>query len=105
MFLGEILPIDIALGDGIVGVDGKRRVPNLDGKAVLEIEEADLADVLELAAGLADLRLLEPRVPPRPPPEHGERPRADLALLVVIRPRHSDVRVVAEAGFADDGEI
>lgn len=105
MFLGKVLPIHIALRDGVVGVDRQRRVPDLDGEPVLEIQQADLADVLEFAAGLANLRLLEPRVPPRTPPEHREGPRADLALLVVHRPRHADIGVVAETGLADDGEV
>lgn len=87
MLLGKVLPIHIALRDRVVGVDSQRRVSDLDREPVIEIQQAHLADVLELAAGLANLRLLEPSVTPWPPPEHRERPRADLALLVVHRPR------------------
>lgn len=87
MLLRKVLPVHIALWDGVIGVDRQRRVPDLDGEPILEIQQADLADILQLAAGLANLRLLEPRVSPRTPPEHRERPCADLALLIVHRPR------------------
>lgn len=86
MLLSKVLPIHIALRDRVIRVDGQRRVPNLNREPVLEIKQADLANILQLATSLAQLRLLVPRVSPRPPPEHRERPRADLALLIVHRP-------------------
>ena len=92
MLLCKVLPVHVALWDRIVRVDRQRCVSNLNGQPVLEIEQADLAHVLELAAGLADLCLLEPRVTARPPPKHRERPRADLALLVVHRSRLQTVK-------------
>lgn len=94
MFFGEILAVDVALGDSVGGVDGEGCVADLDGQTVLEIEKAHLTNVLQLTASLADLSLLESGVATGPPSENRERSRANLALLVVIgfRLRYTDIQ-------------
>lgn len=85
MLFGEELSVDIAFGDGIMSADVEGRVSGLNGKTILEIQETDLAHVLELAACLTDFGFLVPSVAAGAPPEYGERSGADLALFVVIR--------------------
>lgn len=97
MLLGEELAIDVASRDEIVGINGESGVSNLNRQAVFEIQEADLADVFQLAASLANLRLLVPGVAAGPPPKYRERAAANLALLVVFGSCHPDIGVVAEA--------
>ena len=80
-------------------------LPHLNGQAVLQVEEARLADVLELGARLAHLGLLVAHLGAGAPPEDGEGPRADLALLAVALPDHAQVGVVAQAGLAQQGEL
>ncbi len=54
-------------------------------RTVFEVKQAGLADVLQLGACLAHLRLLEAAVAARLPSEDGERPCANLALLACNR--------------------
>lgn len=72
---------------------------------ILEVKDTRLAHVLELCARLADLRLLEPRTLARAPSKHGEWPCADLAFFSEPLLGHANVRVVAEAGLAEDREV
>ena len=77
----------------------------LDRQAVLQIQEAGLADILQLGAGLTDLGLFEAHLGAGTPAEDGEGTRANLALLAVLLLGHAQVGVVTQAGLAQDGKV
>lgn len=78
LILRVVLPVDVARG-GLVR-DAERGVADLRREVVLEVEEARLAHVARLCAGLADDRRLEAHARARVPAEHGERPGARSAF-------------------------
>ena len=78
MILCVVLPIDFARRR-LVG-DAERGVADLRREVVLEVEEARLAHVARLCAGLADHRRLEAHARARVPAEDGEGPRAGSAF-------------------------
>jgi hypothetical protein len=78
---------------------------HLDRKTVLQIKQARLTDVLQLGAGLAHLRLLEPHLGAGTPAEHSEGSGADFALFPVLLLGHAQVRVVTQTGLTEDGEV
>ena len=66
------------------------------GYLVSEIEDARLAAVLHLCAGVADLRLLVPRTSAWAPTEQGEGTNADLAFFAessLLHPYEAVARV------------
>ena len=74
LILGIVLPVDVASGCIVRGAE--RGVTDLRREVVLEVEEARLAHVARLGAGLADHRRLETHARARVPTEDGERARA-----------------------------
>ena len=79
---------------------------NENRKLVINIGKASAVSVsTHLGARLADLGLLEPHLRAGVPPEDGEGPRADLALLAEPLLDHPEVGVVAQARLAEDGEL
>jgi len=78
LILRVVLPVDVARG-GLVR-DAERGVADLRREVVLEVEEARLAHVARLCAGLADDRRLEAHARARVPAEHGEWPGARSAF-------------------------
>ena len=103
MYLEVVFPVNI--GSGKIILDLECRVPNLDGQTILQVEEARLADVLQLGAGLTDLGLLEPHFCPRAPAEDCVGPRAYLAFLAVLLLRHPDVGIVSETCLTQYWEV
>jgi len=106
--------VGVALGDVCQGVAGTGRsspllaqhlVPHGDGQPKLQVVDAHLADVLGLGAAAANLDAFPATLGPRLPGEDGEGDLADLALFTVWLGRHSQVGVVAEAGFAHQWEF
>jgi hypothetical protein len=84
MLFRKVLAVDITPWNCIIRIDRERRIPNLNWQTIFKIQQADLADVLQLAARLADLRLLIPCIPTGSPTEDGKRPRADFTFFVII---------------------
>jgi hypothetical protein len=72
-------------------------VANLQRETVLQVEEARLAAVFDLAAALTDFRFLVPRFGSGLPSEDAKRTRANFAFGTKSILRHSDVRVIAQA--------
>lgn len=85
MLLGEILSIDITLGNSIIRIDGQSGVSNLHWQSIFQIQKANLADIFQLTASLTNLCFLISCITTRPPSENRERPCTNLALLVIIR--------------------
>jgi hypothetical protein len=98
-------PIGIALrhrrNDIFAPLLGQYPIAHLNGKAVLQIVDADLANVLRSGAGSADFYFFETTSRSSLPSEDGEWDFTDLAFFPVRFLGHADVGVVAEAGFAD----
>ena len=78
LVLRVVLSVDVARG-GLVR-NTERGVTDLRREVVLEVEEARLAHVARLCAGLADDCRLVAHARARVPAEHGEWPRARSAL-------------------------
>jgi hypothetical protein len=78
---------------------GEKLVPNLQGKAVLQVEEASLAAILDLAATLANFGLLVTSFGSRFPSEHAEGTSANLAFRAKSVFGHSNVGIVAQANL------
>ena len=69
-----VLPVDLARGCLIL--HSQSRVSNLRRQAKLQVQQACLANVLDLGTCLADHSCLIPHTGAWIPPEDGERPRA-----------------------------
>lgn len=67
---------------------------NLSDPTVFQVEDAGLAHVFELGAGLANDRLFEAAVAARVPAEDGVRPAADVALLAQRLLQHANIGVL-----------
>lgn len=80
-------------------------VSELDRQTEIEVENAGLAYVLELGAGLAYFSLLVPRIRSRLPSENRKRPRAHLALPRELRLGHPDIRILAQTGLAQNRKV
>jgi hypothetical protein len=78
LILRVVLPVDVARGRLVR--DAERGVADLRREVVLEVEEARLAHVACLGAGLADHRRLEAHACARVPAEDGEGARARSAF-------------------------
>jgi len=74
LILGVVLPVDVASGGIVRGA--QRGIADLRREVVFEVEEARLAHVACLCAGLADHRRLETHARARVPTEDGKRARA-----------------------------
>ena len=79
LILRIVLPVNVARR--CVVRDAECGVADLRREVVLEVEEARLAHVARLGAGLADHRRLEAHTRTRVPAEDGERARAGSAFL------------------------
>lgn len=79
--LNEVVAIEL-VGGHRANALAERSVADLRGQAVLKVEKARLAHILELGASLADLGLLVSTIVARLPAEDGEWSRARLALLI-----------------------
>lgn len=117
----KLVDVSIHLVGPEVAISGVRRhhnllvlldklVTQLDWQAEVQVENACLANVLDLGARLADLRLFVPRrlvliLRAGFPAEDCEGPLARLALSGELRACHAHVGVVAEASLAEDGEV
>ncbi|KAL1466081.1 hypothetical protein MTO96_026891 [Rhipicephalus appendiculatus] len=101
--LRVVFLVDVRLGH--VVTQAERVVAHLHRQAVVQVQQAGLAHVLELAARLTDFGLLEAHPAAGTPSEDGERARAYLALLAETLFGHAYVRVVAQACLAEDGEF
>ncbi len=103
--LRKVLAVDLALRAGGDQLEGL--VADDDGQAELQVHDAALAGVLEAGARQADVGA--PLAPVRPPvarpAEHGEGPRAQLALGAVVLLEHLDVGVLGQAVLAHRGEV
>ena len=71
----------------------------------MQIVDAHLTHVLGSGAGSTNLDLFEAAARAGLPGEDGEGDVADFAFFAVKFFGHADVGVVAEAGFADQGEF
>lgn len=71
----------------------------------MQIIDTDLAHVLRPSAGTADFDFLKPSPSSGLPGEDCERYLAYFALFAMRFFGHSDVGIVAETGFADEGEF
>lgn len=56
----------------------------LNWQTIFQIQQARLANILQLATSLTYLRLLEPHTSTRTPSEDCKRPSADLALFAIL---------------------
>lgn len=84
MLLSKVFPIHVTLWNGIIGINAQSSVSNLNWEPVLKIQKANLTNIFQLTASLANLGLLISCITTRSPPEHREGPGADFALLIII---------------------
>lgn len=105
MFLGKIFPIDITLGNGIIGTDAKSSVSNLDRQTILEIQKAYLTYIFQFTASLANLCFLISCISTWSPTENSKRPSTDLTFLVILCSSHANIGIITEARFTDDREV
>ena len=84
MLFCKVLTVDITPWNCIIRIDRECRIANLNWQTIFKVQKADLADVFQLAARLADLCLLVPCIPTRSPTEDSKRTRTDLAFLVIF---------------------
>jgi hypothetical protein len=87
VLLSKIFSIHITLGNGIIGIDGQCSVSNLNWQTVFEIQKANLANIFQLAACLANLSFFKSRITTRPPPKNCKWPCTNLALLIKVSSR------------------
>lgn len=84
MLLSKILPIHITLGNGIIGIDGQSSVSDLNWQTIFKIQKADLANIFQLTACLANLSFFKSGITTRSPPKNCEWPCTNLALLIKV---------------------
>ena len=84
MFLCKIFPIDITLGDGIIGIDAKGSISNLNRQTILKIQKAYLTYIFQFTACLANLSFLISCISTRSPSENCKWPCADLTFFIVF---------------------
>ena len=84
MLLGKILPIHITLGNGIIGIDWQSSVSNLYRQTIFKIQKANLANIFQLTACLANFSFFKSGITTRPPPENCKRSCTNLAFLIKV---------------------
>lgn len=94
VLLSKKLSIHITLGNGIIGIDGQCSVSNLNWQTIFEIQKANLANIFQLTACLANLSFFKSRITTRPPPKNCKWPCTNLALLIKVSLRlHPNMHV------------
>lgn len=84
VLLSKKLSIHITLGNGIIGIDGQCSVSNLNWQTIFEIQKANLANIFQLTACLANLSFFKSCITTRPPPKNCKWPCTNLALLIKV---------------------
>lgn len=82
MLLCKVFPIDIALGNGIIGADAESSISNLDWQTIFKIQKADLTYIFQFTTCLTNLSFFISCITTRPPTENSEWPRTDLTFFV-----------------------